>query len=288
MINDLKAMAIFAEVIKQGSFRAAGKSLSLSPSVVSYHITQLESKLGAALIYRSTRKLTLSHDGKQFYDQVLKMLSAANSGMDLLSSNQDEPSGSVKISLPTALSCSPLIEKFAKFSMEYPKVKVDILFSDTKHNIIEERIDLTVRAGDMQDSSLIAKKIGSIERVLVCSPEFYEQYSFPSEPEGLVKYRWIGLKQLKNNRTFIQDGKKFLCTFTPQITVNSVEAIYQLCLQGSGLAVLANWQVRDDLKAGRLIQILPNWQVEPLSLHAVWPRNLHQGSIAKKLLNYIV
>ena len=115
-----------AEVIQQGSFRKAGRALSLSPSVISYHNSQLEDKLGSALIYRSTRKLTLSYEGELFYQQVLKMLDAASQGIELLSRNQTEPSGKISLSLPTALSNSALNHRIARFALKYPKVKLDI------------------------------------------------------------------------------------------------------------------------------------------------------------------
>ena len=182
MINDLKSMAIFAEVIQQGSFRKAGRALSLSPSVISYHISQLEDKLGSALIYRSTRKLTLSNEGELFYQQVLKMLDAASQGIELLSRNQTEPSGKISLSLPTALSNSALNHRIARFALKYPKVKLDISYSDTRTDIIDKRVDLTIRAGGLENSDFKSVKLDELKRILVCSPEFYSRHTVPHNP----------------------------------------------------------------------------------------------------------
>ena len=288
MINELKAMAIFAEVVNKGSFREASKSLALSPSVVSYHISQLEEKLGAALIYRSTRKLTLSHDGEVFYQHVLQMLSAANQGLSLLSNQSMTMQGKVKLSLPTGLSRSYLNERIAKFATSYPNVTMEIEYSDTRNNIIEQGVDLTLRAGELEDSDFIAKKIGTIERVLVCTPRFYQKQITPKQPSDLANWQWLKLSQLSNERTFIKAGEQQNVRFSSQISVNSVEAIYQYCLNDVGLAVLTQSQVEADLAQGKLVHVLPNWQVTSLPLYAMWPKNTPPKSLVKVLLNALM
>jgi DNA-binding transcriptional LysR family regulator len=285
MINDLKSMAIFAEVIKQGSFRKAGHVLSLSPSVISYHITQLEEKMGSALIYRSTRKLTLSHEGELFYQQVLKMLDAASQGIELLSRNLAEPNGEMSLSLPTALSNSPLNHKIAQFALKYPKVKLDISYSDTRTDIIDKQVDLTIRAGDLKDSDFKSVKLDELKRILVCSPEFYRRYTAPHHPSELADWQWLKLAQLPNNRLFLSDEVSIKVQFDSQITVNSVEAIYQYCLKGVGLAALASSQVKEAIASKQLVHVLEKWQLEPLPLYAIWARNIPKESIVMHLLN---
>ncbi len=288
MIDDLKAMAIFAEVAKRQSFREAAKALSLSPSVVSYHISKLEEKLGSALIYRSTRKLSLSYEGEVFYSNVLKMLDAANQGIAQLSNGQNEPRGKIKISLPTALSTSFMNERIAQFSNAYPNITLDIDYSDTRRNIVDDSVDLTIRAGELEDSDFIAKKIAILKRILVCSPSFYLKHKNPKTLEDIAKWKWIKLRQLSNQRTFESSGKNQTIKFNNQLTVNSVEAIHQLCLNGLGLAVLAESQVKDDIKRGELQTVLPDWKVKPLPLFALWSKNIPPTSNVKVLLSFLV
>lgn len=280
-------MAIFAEVVKSGSFREAAKSLSLSPSVISYHISQLEDKTGSALLYRSTRKLTLSSDGEVFYQQVLKMLEAANKGIELLSCNQSEPTGHIRLSLPTALSNSLINYKIAEFALKHPKVSLQIDYSDTRTDIIDKRIDLTIRAGELDDSDLKSTKLGELERILVCSPAFYRKHQLPTSPADLSNWQWLKLEQLPNKRTFLSSNKSMVVEFESQLTVNSVEAIYQYCLNGVGLAVLAKSQADKAIESRELIQVLPKWQVKPLPLNAVWSKNIREGSVVKLLLSYL-
>lgn len=285
MINELKAMAIFAEVAKKGSFREAAKTLSLSPSVVSYHIAQLEKKTGSALIYRSTRKLTLSHEGEVFYQQVLMMLEAAQKGMSLLSHHQHEPTGAIKISLPTALSNSSINHAISSFALQYPKVNLNVYFSDSLSDAIDEGVDLTIRAGNVANSDFKSVKLGEIDRILVCSPAFYQKQLTPKNPNELSSWPWLKLEQLPNKRIFRSASTSQEVEFNSQITVNSVEAIYHYCLLGNGLAVLAKSQVEKDLLNGNLIQVLPNWQIEPLPLFALWPKNIKESNVTKLLLS---
>ncbi|MFD2166469.1 LysR family transcriptional regulator [Thalassotalea euphylliae] len=287
MINELKAMAIFAEVVKQGSFRKAANVVGLSPSVVSYHVAQLEAKVGSALLYRSTRSLTLSHDGESFYQQVLKMLDAANGAISMLSHNQDEPTGKLKISLPTALSRSDTNKRIADFALTYPKIELDIEYSDTRKNIIDEGVDLTIRAGELADSELKSTKIGAIERVLVCSPKFYKKQAVPEHPEDLITWPWLKLAQLPNKRTFLFDGMPLSISFDSTVTVNSVEAIYQFCLSGLGLAVLSKSQVASNLADKTLLHVIPDWEVEALPLSAIWTKNTADNSNTKLLLSFL-
>ncbi len=287
MINELKSMAIFAEVIKHGSFKNAGRTLSLSPSVVSYHVAQLEEKTGVALIYRSTRRLTLTHDGELFYEKVQKMLEAASQGIELLSGNQEQPQGRIKVSLPTALGRSLINENIARFAIHYPNIKLHIDYSDSRKNIIKDGIDLAIRAGELEDSDFIAKKIGILKRVLVCSARHYQQITHPETIQDLEKLTWIELEQLPNERVFSRLYEHKAIAFRSQITVNSVEAIYQYCLNDAGLAVLAESQVEDDIQKGRLIHLLPEWQVMPIPLFAIWPKNITSKSIVKRLISFI-
>ena len=287
VFNNLKSMAIFAEVVKKGSFREAAKSLSLSPSVVSYHITQLEKKVGAALVYRSTRKLTLSDEGEQFYEYVEQMIHAANQGLELLSGQDEEPSGEIKVSLPTALSGSYINNLIAMFANQFPKISLKLIFTDTHSDIIEDGFDLALRVGEPYSSNLKARKIGYLERVLVCAPSYLEQRELPQEIDELSKWNWIKLEQLTNERNFCLGKVKKVVKYQYQISVNSVEAMHHYCLLGLGLATLTKSQVSESIETGELIHIMPDWKVEPIPLYALWPNNLTPKSKTKKLIDFL-
>lgn len=289
MIDDLRAMAIFAETVRQGSFRGAARLLNLSPSVVSYHLTQLEKRLDTALIYRSTRKLSMTYEGEMLYQHALNMLDAAEQGLNLVSSNQVQPKGKLTVTLPAGLIQAPVSERIARFSRQYPAIEMNILYTDARQDLIACGIDLAIRAGDMEDSSLKSRRLGQIDRKLVCSSEYWLAQDEPTEPEHLASWHWISLAMLPKYRTLIStDNRRVDVNYRSHITVDSIEAATQFCRYGLGLSSPPDYLVHDEIQSGRLVEVLPNWDVEPMPLYAVWPINVSESSNTRRLLNYLI
>ncbi|WP_028301600.1 LysR family transcriptional regulator [Oceanospirillum beijerinckii] len=294
MIDDLKAIAIFAETVRQGSFRGAAKVLGLSPSVVSYHVSQLEQRLGNALLYRSTRKLSLTHKGEVLYQHAQLMLNAAQSGLEQIMPENAEPSGKLSISLPSVLSQSYISKEIAAFALRYPKVELNIMSTDTRQHLIKEGIDLAIRIGEMGDSSLKAKRLGAIKRKLVCSRALWQQQcqnqdqTDGTSPHRLETLPWIKLAMLPNSRTLIRpDGEKIRLHFHSQTTVNDVTLMTQLCKHGLGIATPPDYLIEHALADGSVIELLPDWQVESIPFYGVWPANASMNSNARHLLSYL-
>lgn len=288
MIDELRAMAIFAETIKQGSFRKAATTLKLSPSVVSYQITQLEEKLGAALIYRSTRSLSLTNEGKSLYSHCSAMLEAANSGLNELSQNKQALTGHLSITLPSALIKAPISRKIVEFSCLHPELKLNVDYSDETHDVIDKGIDLAFRAGQLSDSSLKAKRVGQVRRKLVCSPKYPNFNHKLTSIDELEKWQWIKLDMLPNHRT-VQDknGEQFIINFQNRIEVNNVEAMTEFCLHGAGIATPPDFLVDKHLQSGELVELMSNWQVDDIPIYAIWPNNAGASSASKRLIEYV-
>lgn len=289
MIDELRSMAIFAETIKQGSFRAAAKALKLSPSVVSYQVSQLEKSVGTALIYRSTRSLSLTSEGDVLYQHVLNMLQAAHQGLNQVTSEKQELRGTLTVTLTSALIKSRISKKIAQFSKLHPYLNFKLLFTDSRQSLIDKGIDLAIRAGSMDDSSLKSKRIGEINRKLVCSYDYWKEKKNPLSTHDLTQWNWIKLEMLPNHRTLVNsEGEKCEISFESNISVNSVEAMTQLCINGLGIATPPDYLIEREIKNNLLIELLPNWQVEPIPLYAVWPNNVSQNSNVKRLLAFIM
>jgi len=154
MLDELRQIAIFAKTVDHGSFRAAAQALRLSPSVVSHHVGQLEKNLGTALLYRSTRKLSLTPDGERLLEAAHNMINAAETGLQLISQQSNEHSGVLRVTVPALFTQSFLTEQLAEFTLEYPKVHLTLDFSEFRRDLIADGFDLAIRAGDMKDSSL--------------------------------------------------------------------------------------------------------------------------------------
>jgi DNA-binding transcriptional LysR family regulator len=286
MFDELRAIAIFAKTIETGSFRGCAKALGLSPSVVSHHIAQLEHKLGLTLLYRSTRKMSLTAEGEQLYEASKKMLEAIELGLDSILPAAEKPSGTLKVSMPSILVRSGLMEKIAQFCCELPNVKLHLHFTDKIVDLIEERFDMGIRIGTLEESSLMAKKLFSFGRKLVCSPSFYKNQTKPKKPEDVSAWRWIGFEMLPLSRRFRNKiGKSVVVNYQANLLCDSVDAAYQLAIAGAGLSSPPDFLVERDIKEGKLVEVLPEWQMEPLNVYAVWPQNLLKNNLAARFRN---
>ncbi len=289
MIDDLRTLAIFAEIVRQKSFRGAAKLLNLSPSVVSYHVTQLEKRLGISLLYRSTRKISLTHEGEILYRHAVDMLSCAQQGLSKISSVSPEPTGRLIVALPSVITRASINRKIADFCKKYPGIDYHFHYTDIRQDMIGEGIDLAIRVGKLEDSTLKSKRIGRIDRKLVCSTDFFSHHKQPKHPEELASWKWIKLEMLPSTRSLIRDGGEvFHVTYESYVSVDSVEAMTQFCLHGLGLATPPDYLVTEALENGKLVEILPEWQVEPLPLFALWPDNLIENSNSRRLLDHLV
>lgn len=287
MIDDLKALAIFAETVKQKSFRGASKHLNLSPSVVSYHITQLEKRIGTPLLYRSTRKISLTHQGSILYKHTTEMLNAAHEGLSKISSSSSEPFGKLSIRLPSVLMRSPINKKIAEFSIKHPGIEFHFSYSDVRQDLISNGIDLAVRVGEMEDSSLKSKKIGTIERRLTCSPDYLLKKGTPHHPKDLSDWEWIRLEMLPPRRKFTKGRQTYEIKYNSHVCVDNVEAMTQFCMYGLGVATPPEYLVTKSIKEKILIELIPEWKVDSLNLFAVWPANASSNSNLRLLLNHL-
>ena len=287
MIDDLRALAIFAETVEQGSFRGAAKVLNLSPSVVSYHVTQLEKRIGTALLYRSTRKLSLTHEGEVLHRHAAEMLACAHRGLGEISSDDAEPTGRLTVALPSVITRAPLNRKIAQFCRRHPGIDFHFMYTDVRQDLIGGGIDLAIRVGNMADSALKARRVGRIDRKLVCSPDYAARHEMPNHPEDLAGWEWVKLEMLSNTRPLKRGDTVFHVNYDNHVSVDNVEAMTQFTLHGLGLSTPPDYLVDEALERGELVEILPEWRVEPLLLFAVWPANLFANSNTRRLVDHL-
>lgn len=171
----------------------------------------------------------------------------------------------------------------------HPCLNLKLFYTDNKQDLIHKGIDLAFRAGEMNDSNLMCKRIGEINRKLVCSYNYFKENKNPTTPLDLAKWNWIKLDMLPNHRTLINsDGEKYEITFESNISVNNVEAMTQLCINDEGIATPPDFLIEREIKNNVLVELLPSWKVEPIPLYAVWPSNIFQNSTAKRLLDFLI
>ena len=288
MLNQLRQMAIFARTIDHGSFRAAAKAMKLSPSVVSQQVSDLEKRLGTALIYRSTRNLSLTRDGERLLSSARAMIDAAETGLQSVSDQTREPSGELRITMPAVLARSKLVEQIADFSLANRNVQLSIDFSDTRKSLIGEGFDLAIRMGWLKDSALVARKLSSVHRRLVAAKSYLASRPRPVSPGDLSDWDWLELSQVRTRKTRFQKAGHKTMTLKPvsRISVNDAHALYHLTRAGTGLAFVPDFLVEDDVSAGVMEYVLPDWHVEDIGIYAVWPQNAPKHGLTRYLLDH--
>lgn len=286
MIDELKSIAVFAETVRFGSFRAAAQHLGLSPSVVSHHVSSLESRVGYALLYRSTRKLSLTHEGKKLYEHAQRMLEQATLGLQSLPMEPVALKGKLIVSFPSYFLSVEIRARLAQFLKKHPQLSIELKFGAEVDDIIGNGIDLAIRAGQLKDSALKCKKIAEVERKLVISNCLLKKFPAPKVLEDMSDFPWIKLAPLPLSRPFIhkQTGLEKVMQYSSRISVNSLEAMTDFTLEGLGVSTPPTSMIDGAIANGTLIELLPDWKVQSINLYAVWPKNVTTNSAAYHLL----
>jgi len=289
MIDRLRQMAIFAKAIDHGSFRAAADELRLSPSVVSHHISELEAHLGVALMYRTTRKLRLTSEGERLLEATHKMLDAVEGEVNALSATAAEPSGELRITLPSVLSKSPFIDMIAAFLVDYPRVGVEMDFSDERKDLIDGGYDIAVRMGLTTKKSSSSRRIRVIKRAMVAAPQLVEGRKPAKHPKDIQSWPWLELAPLKNVPFNLKRGtdQQVLHDRISQVTCNDAQAVYELVQSGVGLAVIPAYLAQADLQEGRIVEVLPDWELEPIQMYLDWPANAPRKGLIQLFVDHI-
>ena len=275
MIDRLRQMAIFAKTIDHGSFRGAAHALRLSPSVVSHHVSELEESLGVALIYRSTRKLSLTPEGQRLLAATHKMLEAVEGELADLSQSASAPSGELRLTIPSVLSQSRFIEQIAAFSIDHPRIKLSLDFSDIRRDLIEDGFDIAIRMGPKAKTTATSRKLFSVERRLVASTDYLASRLAPDHPDDIADWDWLALTPVQNVPVAFTKAGGTQATIKPEARVfaNDAQALYQLARAGAGLAIVPDFLADEDVARGAIEYVLPGWKLQTITVFAVWPSN---------------
>ncbi len=286
MLHHLRALAVFAKTVEHGSFRLAAKELKLSPSVVSHHISQLEAQLGVALLYRSTRQLSLTRDGERLIGPARAMVRTAESGLNEILDQTAGLSGTLRITAPAVLARSPVTEQIARFVNAHPNVHLSIDYTEVARDIIADGIDVAIRMGWLRDSALKARKLYDVERVVLAARAYLKTRATPTTPKDLEDWDWLDLTPVPLRPVF-RNGARQRITLrpSPRLSANNASALYQLSLGGAGLTILPRYLAEAELRTGAMQIVLPDWHVEPLGVYAVRPQNAPRDGLAAAFID---
>ncbi len=281
MFKQLQDMALFAMVAECGSFTAAAKRADLPKSSVSQRISQLEQRLGLRLINRTTRQLNLTFAGERYLVHCQEMLQASERATIAIERLRDNPSGRLRVTSPAGIGATLLARFNTVFQQEYPGVTLEVSVSDEVRDIVQDGYDIALRTGQPQDSSLIGRRIGYCERMLVASPGYLAQFEAIEHPQQLGEHRCIAHRAW--NEWLLKKEEEYYRWLLPPIhmTDNLVYA-RECALEGAGITLLPRFLCDEPLAQGSLVAVLPAWNVAGNELWLVYPsRKLNSPALAR-------
>lgn len=277
------AMQAFRRVVELQSFRAAGLSLDMTGGAISKLVAQLERDLGVRLLHRTTRTVSVSAEGTAFYEAAVRLLDDLDAAAETLRARSAAPAGRLKVSVPTSFALTWLSPRLPAFVETYPALELDLVLNDRYIDLVQEGFDCAIRiAARLADSTLVARALGAVERLLVAAPQYLENAPPLQSPEDLESHACLGYSQggepvewpLKGTRS----GKPL--TVSTACRVNNSVMLRDLLLAGLGVTLTPEFVVRDLVQRGRLVEVLADHRPEPLS---VWGVVAHQRYVASKV-----
>jgi len=272
-MDRIDAMQAFVAVADLQGFAPAARKLGLSPSGVTRLIAALEQRLGARLLQRTTRSVTLTDIGTRYLERARRILADVEEAEGSAQDERTRPSGRLVVSAPVGfgrLHVSPVMSAYLK---RYPEVSAELRLADRMVNLVEDGIDLAVRIGHLADSSLVARHVGEMRRIVVASSGYLKQRGEPSTPETVASHETIqfGAMTASPDWRFVEDGREIRVACAPRFTTNSADAAIQYAEQGGGLTRVLAYQAADPIKGGRLRVVLAQFEQPPLPIHIVYP-----------------
>jgi DNA-binding transcriptional LysR family regulator len=276
-MDRLREMEIFAAVATTGSLSAAARHQRVSVAMVSKQLAQLERRLGTQLVVRTTRKLTLTEEGRLFLERCRDILAEIADAEQSVSSQDGALSGTIRISAPVAFGRSRLAPLIAAFAARHPQLSFHLQLTDTIVDLLAENIDMAVRFGDLPDSQLVARRLVGSYRIICAAPSYLKMRGRPQGPAELAAHDCIAICYAEGAsgrgqvwRFAGPDGQETALRITGRLAANNGEVAHAWALAGLGLAQKSIWDIADDLAAGRLVPVLAEYRREE-SLHAVFP-----------------
>jgi DNA-binding transcriptional LysR family regulator len=271
-------MAVFAKVVDSASFAAAARHFGMSPAMVSKHVQTLEERLGARLLNRTTRHVSATEAGQEYYERAVRILAEMEEAEAAAGDTQTSPRGQLRVTVPVSFGTHLLAPAVADYLVQYPDVSIDLSLDDPYVDLLEKRFDLGIRFGHLASSSLIARKLYALEIHLCAAPAYLEKHGVPHVPADLAKHRCLIYTHAapQNVWSFVdRHGKEETVHISGRFQANSGDVLLPPALNGCGLILAPDYLVEEHLKAGRLVRIMPGYTAHETPVYAVYPsRNL--------------
>jgi DNA-binding transcriptional LysR family regulator len=286
----LEGIEAFVTVVDAGSFSAAAERLGIAKSMVSRRVGELESRLGAQLLHRTTRRLSLTESGRDFYERATRLLIDLDEAEQSVVSGQAALRGRLRLAAPLSFGVLHLAEALDEFALLHPELKLDIHLDDRQINLVEEGFDLAVRIGQLQDSSLVARPLAPIHFVLCASPAYLERHGEPRHPKDLSTHQGLVYGNLPESQQWCfigRDGEEVVAHPSLRLRANNGDLLLRAAVDGLGIIMMPTFIGYQSLARGELVPLLPDWQFRSATLNAVYPSRRHLPVRVRLLIDFL-
>ena len=288
-MDRLKEMQTFTAVVDAGSFVKAAEELGMSKAAVSRYVADLETRLGVRLLHRTTRKLSLTEEGSVFNIRCRELLSGVEEAEAEVTSRAGAAQGLLRVNVPVTFGIQHLASLWGKFHTQHPQVRLDVTLSDRIVDVVEEGYDLAIRIAELPSSSLISKRLAKTRIVLCASPEYLASHGTPSHPAELNDHATIAYSYWSTKDAWLFEGPEgpVNITIKPWVQTNNGDTCRAIALANQGIILHPTFLIGDDLDAGRLVEILPEYRSIELGIYAIYPTRKHIAPKVRALVNFL-
>lgn len=287
-MDRLDELQVFLAILEAGSMAAAAHKLRCSPSAVTRMLAALEGRVGARLFERSTRRLTATREGLRLAEGARRLL--ADYDAAIREQQEATPRGLLRVTAPTVFGRRHMSPVVTQFLMRYPEIQVELVLNDRNMDLIDNAIDVALRIGPLDNSGLVARRLGAVRRVTLASPAYLQRHGTPASPEELGRHQLIlgtAVRALPEWR-YGANGREHIVRFTPRLQMNDVEGVLNAARAGFGIARALSYQAAPDLQAGTLVPLLQDYEPEPLPVHLVFPGGRHLAPRVRAFVDFAV
>lgn len=288
-MNKLKAMSVFVSIVESGSMNAAADKLLMSQSSIVRTLAALEQELKVQLLARTTRKMHLTEEGKDYYQRCRHILQEVVDAETMLSQRQISPAGSLRITAPVTFGRLFLMPLLQSFLSEFNAVEAELMLLDRNVDLLEEGFDVALRIGKLPDSTLIAKPVGSIRKIICASTGYLQQHGVPKTPEDLGNYECIQLTASQNMPfwTLATEQQNYKIPIAGRFRTNHVETARDACCRGQGLGQFLSYQVEKQIADGQLIPVLEAFSIKSVPVNLVYPQSRQLSSRSRAFIDWV-
>jgi DNA-binding transcriptional LysR family regulator len=289
-MDRIDAMQAFVTVADLKGFAPAARKLGLSPSGVTRLIAALEDRLGARLLQRTTRQVALTDAGTRYLERARRILADVEEAEGAAEGERTRPSGRLAVSAPVGFGRLHVSPVMSAYLTRYPEVLGELRLSDRMINLVEDGVDLAIRIGHLPDSSLVARQVGEMRRIVVASDGYLKQRGEPKTPQAIASHATIqfGATTAQPDWRFVEEGREVRVTSTPRFTTNSADAAIQYAEQDGGLTRVLAYQAAEAIKRGRLRVVLEKFEAPPLPIHIVYPTSRLLSAKVRTFIDLVI